>query len=62
MVWLGEVLGAVFSADTTRKVLVAALAGIPLFAGGSAACSRLADSAARQSDRQHRTNAAASSP
>ena len=34
MFWLGNVLGGLFSADTTQKILVAALAGIPLFFGG----------------------------
>ena len=34
MVWLGNILSAHLSAEMTRKVLVAALAGIPLFFGG----------------------------
>ena len=34
MVWLGNILNAHLSAEMTRKVLVAALAGIPLFFGG----------------------------
>ena len=34
MSWAGDVLGQVFTAETTRKVLVAGLAGIPLFLGG----------------------------
>jgi ACS family glucarate transporter-like MFS transporter len=34
MVWLGELLQGVFSPETTQKVLVAALAGIPLLFGG----------------------------
>jgi hypothetical protein len=32
--WLGQVLGSVLAPDTTQKVLVAALAGVPLFVGG----------------------------
>jgi len=32
--WLGQVLGGMLSPDTTQKVLVAALAGVPLFVGG----------------------------
>lgn len=34
MVWLGNVLAQFLTPETTRKVLVAALAGIPLFFGG----------------------------
>jgi MFS family permease len=34
MVWLEGLLNAVLMPDTSRKVLVAALAGIPLFVGG----------------------------
>jgi hypothetical protein len=34
MVWLRQVLESMFSPDTTQKVMVAALAGIPLFFGG----------------------------
>ena len=34
MAWAGDVLGQVFTPETTRKVLVAMLAGIPLFLGG----------------------------
>jgi MFS family permease len=34
MVWLGQVLQTVLSPETSQKVLVAALAGIPLFFGG----------------------------
>src|SRR6185503_15799223 len=34
MVWLESGLNAQFAPDTSRKVLVAALAGIPLFVGG----------------------------
>jgi ACS family glucarate transporter-like MFS transporter len=36
MAWLGQVLNGVFEPDTTRRVLVAALSGIPLFLGGFA--------------------------
>jgi MFS family permease len=32
--WLGQVLGGMLTPDTTQKVLVAALAGVPLFVGG----------------------------
>jgi MFS family permease len=32
--WLGQALGGVLTPDTTQKVLVAALAGVPLFVGG----------------------------
>ena len=34
MFWLENILNAFFAPDTSRKVLVAALAGIPLFVGG----------------------------
>ena len=34
MLWLGNVLRELFTPETTRRVLVAALAGIPLFFGG----------------------------
>jgi MFS family permease len=34
MVWLANVLGEVFTPATTQKVLIAALAGVPLFFGG----------------------------
>src|SRR5262249_51307411 len=34
MLWLGNLLGQTFTAETTQKILVAALAGIPLFFGG----------------------------
>jgi MFS family permease len=36
MAWLGQVLNGFLEPDTTRRVLVAALAGIPLFLGGFA--------------------------
>src|SRR5438093_1555302 len=34
MLWLGKALGEFLSAEMSRKVLVAALAGVPLFFGG----------------------------
>jgi MFS family permease len=34
MEWAGSILGQVFAAETTNRVLVACLAGIPLFLGG----------------------------
>ncbi|PYM14721.1 MAG: MFS transporter [Verrucomicrobia bacterium] len=34
MLWLGNVLRGLFTPETTQKVLVAALAGVPLFFGG----------------------------
>ena len=34
MAWLGNVLGHFFSAQTSQRILIAALAGVPLFFGG----------------------------
>jgi MFS family permease len=34
IVWLGKLLGTAFSSETTRKILMALLAAIPLFFGG----------------------------